>query len=781
MALDLKWLLSADDKATPVFDKFHQNAKQATDGVSNAMTTIGSGLNGLIGVWGTLAGVVAGGAALKAVISETISWTGESVKLSKALGITTEQASILNVALGDVYLTHEDMTAANSRMTRTLANNEDAFKKLGVATRDQTGNYRSSVDIMADVNAKLLTIKEGTDRNIAGTQIYGRGWQEVSSILKLTPEVMREAQEKAERLHLIVGPEGVEKMKQYKAMMNDLEDVHKSFTVQIGNELLPILIEMGVEFGDLGIKAAGLFAELIKGTREMAVATRGSFGNPLAAGKDFLKNLFGGMSLKDAVSEFRAELGAFDQLTAHQVTAIEEGRTKAKKAGATERYKAEEEANKKELALLDKQLAAYKAGAERESVIAKEQAGIQAALLKERFDKGLVATRDYYDQVEEAALAAAQREVEIATGYLHKEQEVMATVRAKYGEASEEFQSQKAKEEKAIEGVQNASLKYARIFVDTEAQTYEALRKVNDAYDDQITSVLELSGRFVAAEQRKQDALLRSVGFIRMMSDAEVGNRNAVEALAASERKRSVDQAAAQVKEAEGVRQHQQEIAKLRDELALLDGADKELIDSEGKLRDGRDKLAQIQDRLSLAWAKGNTAEITALSSQIQMQEQLNARLQAEITLRQRKGELTGEIVGYNGDMPIFADWFQRQQAANGYVSNSQLTGTSTVSVPRSNPFGIPLFTDVNGNPVPGFASGTPYVPRTGLALIHQGERIIPAEENRSGNFGNTINFGGVSIPITVVSGGNATADAREIARQVAPELEKLLARQRAA
>jgi hypothetical protein len=30
---------------------------------------------------------------------------------------------------------------------------------------------------------------------------------------------------------------------------------------------------------------------------------------------------------------------------------------------------------------------------------------------------------------------------------------------------------------------------------------------------------------------------------------------------------------------------------------------------------------------------------------------------------------------------------------------------------------------------IPGFAEGTPYVPRTGLAIVHQGERITPAGE----------------------------------------------------
>jgi len=62
---------------------------------------------------------------------------------------------------------------------------------------------------------------------------------------------------------------------------------------------------------------------------------------------------------------------------------------------------------------------------------------------------------------------------------------------------------------------------------------------------------------------------------------------------------------------------------------------------------------------------------------------------------------------------------------------------------------------------VPQYASGTPYVPSTGLALIHQGERIIPAEQNRRG-------FGG-NIIIHVNGAGNAQ-DVRRAAGQGARE-----------
>lgn len=40
---------------------------------------------------------------------------------------------------------------------------------------------------------------------------------------------------------------------------------------------------------------------------------------------------------------------------------------------------------------------------------------------------------------------------------------------------------------------------------------------------------------------------------------------------------------------------------------------------------------------------------------------------------------------------------------------------------------------------VPKFEAGTPYVPYTGLALVHQGERIVPADENRRGGGGLTV------------------------------------------
>lgn len=49
------------------------------------------------------------------------------------------------------------------------------------------------------------------------------------------------------------------------------------------------------------------------------------------------------------------------------------------------------------------------------------------------------------------------------------------------------------------------------------------------------------------------------------------------------------------------------------------------------------------------------------------------------------------------------------------------------------------------GPQLPSYDVGTPYVPRTGLALIHEGEAIIPAAQNRAG-------FGGGNVQVNVIN-----------------------------
>jgi len=232
-----------------------------------------------------ITGVLAGGAAFREMVTSTVSLNVQSLELGKQFGISATQASVLKVALGETFLTQDQLAAAGSRVTRTLNSNENAFKELGVATRDQNGNFRSTLEIMTDVNARLLTFREGTDRNVEGTKIYGRGWAEVAPILRLTASSMTEAQTTAAELNLTVSKEGEASTQAYRSAMVGIKDVFEGIRNTIGEALLPVLTSLGNWFRDAGPAA-------IAGTRA-ALAT---VGNVFITVWEDAKNFYGYMT-----------------------------------------------------------------------------------------------------------------------------------------------------------------------------------------------------------------------------------------------------------------------------------------------------------------------------------------------------------------------------------------------------------------------------------------------------------------------------------------------------
>jgi hypothetical protein len=97
-----------------------------------------------------------------------------------------------------------------------------------------------------------------------------------------------------------------------------------------------------------------------------------------------------------------------------------------------------------------------------------------------------------------------------------------------------------------------------------------------------------------------------------------------------------------------------------------------------------------------------------------------------------------------------------------GAVGIGGKAGAQGYGIPDTG-IGAPVYGGDIGADLPSFAVGTDYVPRDMLAMIHQGERIVPAVQNTGG--------GGQPINITVnVSGNQNAPDVRRAAGQGARE-----------
>ncbi|WP_025041029.1 hypothetical protein [Nitrosospira briensis] len=232
--------------------------QNATSQMGKSFDSVGGSIKKMQDIFAGFTTILAGGAAFKAAVDQSVNLTKESMALGKALGISATEASVLNVALGDTYQTSESFIDSNGKMTKQLLKNEDAFKNLGVATRDSNGSFRNSVDIQMDVNNRLLEFKEGIDRNMEGIKIYGKGWDEAAQTLKLTSGVMAAAKEKSDALGLSIGQENVAATTRYRAAMNDVQDVVTAVLKATGDALLPILSRLGEWFSQIGPAAVAM-------------------------------------------------------------------------------------------------------------------------------------------------------------------------------------------------------------------------------------------------------------------------------------------------------------------------------------------------------------------------------------------------------------------------------------------------------------------------------------------------------------------------------------------
>lgn len=299
--------------------------QQSTAAIEGSFNALGGGIHKITGIIGTLAGIVAGGAAFKGIISETTTWIGEVGKLSRTLGISAEQASALKVATHTLGIEADVVSGAALRLAKSInADGGAAIQHLGVSVRDSNGHLRNSVDIMTDVNSALSKLKAGTDRNAAGMSIYSRSWGEVQATLRLTTEEMERAKKTAEELHLVFSSQDTQQVREYKMELNEIKLVGESISINVGRALLPELRNLGLFFNKYGPEGANIFAESLREIIRVASETAVVVGATWDKLKARTRHAFDGVGMfsKKGLADTQQQIDAINQGAAGQFAEI---------------------------------------------------------------------------------------------------------------------------------------------------------------------------------------------------------------------------------------------------------------------------------------------------------------------------------------------------------------------------------------------------------------------------------------------------------------------------
>jgi hypothetical protein len=218
--------------------------------------------------------IIAAAALLKCSVSFTQEWAGEVLRLSTMLGISTQEASALDVALGELAaealrsdVSVESLYHLIQMFTRSLGQNEEMLNKVGIATREGPNkDYRNMLDIMLDVLKYLNSLDGATARNVASQKIFHRSWQDVIVLLGLTPAKMEEARKKADDLGLTLGQDGVMHARAFQKSCHELHLQWEGFKNFVGGPLVDALSTL-FEWINKDIKAAHEMKDFESGVR----------------------------------------------------------------------------------------------------------------------------------------------------------------------------------------------------------------------------------------------------------------------------------------------------------------------------------------------------------------------------------------------------------------------------------------------------------------------------------------------------------------------------------
>lgn len=651
--------------------------------------------------------------AVREAIHAYAEWGGEVDHMQKRLGGSAESLSELKVAMDSVGISQSQMEAVARRLPTILEQHADRFKAAGVAYTDANGNLLPVSQTIQNITTYLDSFTAGAARNTAGNELMGRSWATMADMVELTKNRMDEAKRVSKEFGMSLSQDDLEAANEFEAQISLLQSALKGFYVTIGEALTPALTALATDMREVLVPVFDIFSFVVKAlgvvfdglvmSATIVVAAFGTLAASLelvlklvnAAGWALKGDFTKGMELATkAVDEYKNRVGELGDMVTKTATTLSAhmGKELFGTAAGTE-----DGGGGKPPATVDKAAAARyalaKATMESELALQKEYLREAQSIYDASYAKGEISTKEYYD----ARLAIEQAGINASIAVKQRE---LAAVQGKTAKDETEHLKFLA-EAKVIQGQINV----------LEAQSNDLTRKNTEErlkQDNQHQAAME---RLLAQEKLN----VAQAGIRSEQADAQ--QRLAMRQITA---------------------QQMFELQKQEENRSLE--ATKEFLRQklEADLRNGKDKILTMQ-------AYAVAEEQAELQHQQKLKDIDNAAarerakysIQAQQAVQDSMGTMFEDLMkgtkSLSDAFKSFADnviaqilRIKAQQLAANLVGAGTSGGGSTAGL-----WGA-IFGGVGGS----FAVGTNYVPNDMLAVVHRGERIVPASQNNPNSLG---------------------------------------------
>lgn len=244
----------------------------AKDG-SKAIEGMGGSFAQLTNSFGAIKEAIAGLAIfefMKSSVDAAVELGAEVRRLSSFFQIGSEKAGELAEALKRMGSSPDEFITMAAKMDKQLLKNSESFQKYGIETKtigeDGKIQWKSQVDILTEVGAKLNSIEGDTARTIAAQELLGKGGAEAALYLQKLAAAAQASKENLAAMGVAIDYDSLKtQSKEYAKTQADISQGFNVMKIIVGQELLPSLMGLFSFFSTLMIPAAHALSFAIKG------------------------------------------------------------------------------------------------------------------------------------------------------------------------------------------------------------------------------------------------------------------------------------------------------------------------------------------------------------------------------------------------------------------------------------------------------------------------------------------------------------------------------------
>lgn len=136
----------------------------------------------------------------------------------------------------------------------------EAYDKLGISVLDANGRIRNGADITEDIITKLAGMTNETERNGLAQDIFGKKWEEVTSVLDMGAEAIEGLKDEAHELGVVIDREALVAADRLR---ENFEKLRAAASAQAGRAIVDIGTNIAAWFGDEASKDLVVYSEAL--------------------------------------------------------------------------------------------------------------------------------------------------------------------------------------------------------------------------------------------------------------------------------------------------------------------------------------------------------------------------------------------------------------------------------------------------------------------------------------------------------------------------------------